>query len=47
MWSRQELKMRGKMAFQRNYASSVAVALLMGIISLLLEVEMHRVVHKT
>lgn len=35
MWSRQELKMRGKMAFQRNYASSVAVALLMGIISLL------------
>lgn len=35
MWSRQELKMRGKMAFQRNYTSSVAVALLMGIISLL------------
>lgn len=35
MWSRQELKMRGKMAFQRNYASAVAVALLMGIISLL------------
>lgn len=33
MWNRQELKMRGKMAFKKNYASSVAVTLLMGIIS--------------
>lgn len=33
MWNRQELKMRGKMAFQANYGSAVAVALLMGIIS--------------
>lgn len=35
MWNRQELKMRGKMAFKANYASSVAVALLMGIISVI------------
>ena len=35
MWNRQELKMRGKMAFKRNYGAAVAVALLMGIISLI------------
>lgn len=32
MWNRAELKMRGKMAFRKNYVSSVVVALLMGII---------------
>ena len=35
MWNRQELKMRGKLAFKRNYGASVAVALLMGIISMI------------
>ena len=35
MWNRQDLKMRGKMAFKRNYGAAVAVALLMGIISLI------------
>lgn len=33
MWNRQDLKMRGKMAFKANYASAVAVALLMTIIT--------------
>lgn len=31
MWNRAELKMRGNMAFKRNYVSAVVVALLMGI----------------
>ena len=31
MWSRAELKMRGNMAFKKNYVSAVVVALLMGI----------------
>lgn len=31
MWNRAELKMRGNMAFKKNYVSSVVVALLMGI----------------
>lgn len=30
MWNRAELKMRGKMAFKKNYVASVVVALLMG-----------------
>lgn len=33
MWTRAELKMRGKQAFQRNYWSSVAVALVMAIVT--------------
>lgn len=32
MWTRVELKMRGKQAFQRNYWSAVAVALVMSIV---------------
>lgn len=32
MWTRIELKMRGKQAFQRNYWSAVAVALVMAIV---------------
>lgn len=35
MWNRQEFKFRGKEAFKRNYGSAVAVALLMGIVTLL------------
>lgn len=35
MWSRIDLKMRGKEAFQRNYWSAVAVALIMSIITAL------------
>lgn len=35
VFNRVELKARGKMAFQRNYGSAVAVALLMGIISMI------------
>ena len=31
MWNRAELKMRGNMAFKKNYVSAVVVALLMGI----------------
>ena len=31
MWNRAELKMRGNMAFNKNYVSAVVVALLMGI----------------
>lgn len=31
MWNRVELKMRGNMAFKKNYVSAVVVALLMGI----------------
>ena len=31
MWTRAELKMRGNMAFKKNYVSAVVVALLMGI----------------
>ena len=31
MWNRAELKMRGNMAFKKNYESAVVVALLMGI----------------
>ena len=31
MWNRAELKMRGNMAFKKNYVSDVVVALLMGI----------------
>ena len=31
MWNREELKMRGNMAFKKNYVSAVVVALLMGI----------------
>ena len=31
MWNRAELKMRGDMAFKKNYVSAVVVALLMGI----------------
>ena len=31
MWNRAELKMRGNMAFKKNYVSAVEVALLMGI----------------
>ena len=31
MWNRAELKMRGNMAFKKNYLSAVVVALLMGI----------------
>ena len=31
MWNRAELKMRGYMAFKKNYVSAVVVALLMGI----------------
>lgn len=31
MWNRAELKMRGNMAFKKNYVSGVVVALLMGI----------------
>lgn len=34
MWNRQEFKFRGKQAFRRNYGASVAVALLMGIVTL-------------
>ena len=34
MWNRQEFKFRGKEAFKRNYGSAVAVALLMGIVTL-------------
>lgn len=33
MWNRQELKMRGKQAMQRNYGSAVGVALIMTIVS--------------
>lgn len=33
MWTRVELKIRGKQAFQRNYWSSVAVALVMAIVT--------------
>ena len=33
MWTREELKMRGKAAMKRNYGSCVVVALTMGIIS--------------
>lgn len=33
MWTRQELKMRAKTAFQTNYGTAVAVAFLMGIIT--------------
>lgn len=29
MWNRAELKMRGNMAFKKNYVSAVVVALLM------------------
>ena len=31
MWNRAELKMRGNMAFKKNYVSAVVVAILMGI----------------
>ena len=31
MWNRAEIKMRGNMAFKKNYVSAVVVALLMGI----------------
>ena len=31
MWNREELKMRGNIAFKKNYVSAVVVALLMGI----------------
>ena len=31
MWNRAELKMRGNMAFKKNYVSAVVVALMMGI----------------
>lgn len=33
MWNRQELKFRGKQAFQRNYGCAVGVALIMAIVS--------------
>lgn len=33
MWTREELKMRGKAAMKRNYGACVAVAFVMGIIS--------------
>lgn len=33
MWTRQDLKMRGKMAFQRNYWPCVAVALILAIVT--------------
>lgn len=32
MWTRDELKMRGKLGFQRNYWSAVAVALVMAVV---------------
>ncbi len=36
MWNRVEFKERGKAAFKRNYASAVAVAFIMGLISWIL-----------
>lgn len=33
MWTRQELKFRGKQALQRNYGAAVAVALIMGLVT--------------